>query len=354
MQTLAKDSSETGRQELLRVLTDLFIDSGDAPSADQNALFGEVVASVLDDVATEARVEFSSRVANEKHLPKDVALKLAWDEVEVASPILQYSEVLDEDDLLEISKEQPQQCLLAISRRKSLGGELTDVIVARGNKIVVETMAANEGAQFSPNGYSSLAQKARANPVLQSTLVDRKDMSAETAAALEPYLDAELRKRLSVGSNQTTADIPNLVQKAKERIEGALISKKRDNLDLDKIIVAITKGELSLSAAVNQLAGANKPVPLAAVIATTAQVPEKTVSGALLKVNGMPLAVMCKALNISTEAFEAVVSMRESVLRLPEAIGKRLIQAFADIDESDARRTLEFLKTRQSMADGME
>lgn len=354
VQKLAKDSSEQGRQELLRVLTDLFVDSKDEPSVDQNALFSEVVTNVLDDVATEARKEFSSRVAAQEHLPKDVAMKLAKDKSEIASPVLQHSPVLEDSDLVEICKDSPQQHLLAISQRQSIGNDVTDLIVARGNKVVVETMAANSGANFSPNGYRSLAQKARVNPALQTLLVDRTDMTTETAAALEPYLDAELRRRLANNQSQASASIPGLVEKAKQRIEKVLVGKHKEKIDLDKMMTAIHDGKLTLSAAVLELAKANKPVPLAIVMSNAAGVPEKTVSNALLKVNGMPLAIMCKALEIVPGAFEAIVEMRTGILRLPETIGRRLVEEFSAIDQNDARRTLEFLKTRQSMTEDAE
>lgn len=354
IQALAKDNSESGRQELLRTLTDLFVDSHDAPSDSQNAMFCEVVSKVLDDVVGDARIEFSKRVAGESHLPKAVALKLAWDEFEIASPILRHSLVLDDSDLVEISREKPQGHLLAISQRSSLGKALTDVLVVRGADIVVQTVAANSGADFSPNGYRSLVQKARSNPELQSALVDRTDMSRETAALLEPYLNAQLRNRLSDIQGGASNDIPNLVEKAKSKIEKVLNNKKQKNLEVDKILAAIKTGDMTLDTAVTQLATSRKPVPLATVISGVAKVPEKAVSSALLRVNGMPLAIMCKALDMSPEAFDAVSDMRVALLRLPAAISDRLTDEFDGIDRADARRTLDFLKTREAMADGME
>ena len=73
----------------------------------------------------------------------------------VAGPLLRRSPVLDEQTLLEIARVKGQGHLLAMSERKVLSPDLTDVIVQRGDRDVVRRAAGNNGALFSEGGYAS-------------------------------------------------------------------------------------------------------------------------------------------------------------------------------------------------------
>ena len=48
---------------------------------------------------------------------------------------------------------------LAISQRKSLHEDVTDVLVSRGNREVVRSVARNSGARFSDSGFWRLVQR---------------------------------------------------------------------------------------------------------------------------------------------------------------------------------------------------
>ena len=52
--------------------------------------------------------------------------------------------------LVEIASEKGQGHLLAMAERPTLSPNLTDVIVARGDRNVVRRTAGNAGANFSP------------------------------------------------------------------------------------------------------------------------------------------------------------------------------------------------------------
>src|SRR5439155_950886 len=119
------------------------------------------------------------------------------DEIAIAGPLLRRSPVIDEKMLLEIASEKGQGHLLAMAERPTLSSDLTDVIVARGERDVIRRAAGNAGAAFSSNGYSTLIKRAGQDGVLTIRLGQRDDLSpAQLKDLLAGSIDV-VRRRLS-------------------------------------------------------------------------------------------------------------------------------------------------------------
>ena len=102
------------------------------------------------------------RLAPIPNAPPRIIRTLAFDdEIDVAGPVLEQSERLDDDALVESARAKSQAHLLAISRRRSLSEKVTDILVERGDELVVWSAAENSGAKFSEAGFSRLAQRPR-------------------------------------------------------------------------------------------------------------------------------------------------------------------------------------------------
>ncbi|MGQ7359603.1 DUF2336 domain-containing protein, partial [Streptococcus suis] len=71
---------------------------------------------------------------------------------------------------------QSQGHLLAISGRNALAEAVTDILVDRGDDIVVSSTAGNRGARFSTTGLSTLVQKARNDGDLAMCVWSRPDI----------------------------------------------------------------------------------------------------------------------------------------------------------------------------------
>src|SRR6202000_3017520 len=96
--------------------------------------------------------------------------------INVAGPVLTASKRLTTSDLTEIAQVRGQAHLVAISRRESLETEVTDILVERGNREVLQTLATNSGAQFSDRGYDVIVEKADGDDLLSEALVSRRDI----------------------------------------------------------------------------------------------------------------------------------------------------------------------------------
>ena len=114
----------------------------------------------------------------------------------VAGPVLQYSERLEDPDLLDVARSKSQGHLLAISNRNQIAEMITDVLVRRGDREVVRNVAENKGALFSHAGFSILIRKADRDGILAEKVGQRADIPQVLFRELFLHATQIVQKRL--------------------------------------------------------------------------------------------------------------------------------------------------------------
>ena len=349
--TLALEPSGEKRRDLLRALTDLFQSgSNDAKLANQD-LFGDVVTRVIDQVTVEIRAEVSERLSHESLSPRDLMFKLAQDEISVASPVLQNSEALTEHDLKTIAENHSQDHLLAISNRATLSEVITDVLVQRGNTGVLHSVTRNQGARFSDSGFDTLAARAIDDRQLQANLVDRQDLPQKTARQLVPFLEDELKEKLgTIASSAASNDINDLARATALRVEDELKRAQQSRLELRVIISEIRQGTRQLDPMIQTLCEDNRALDIAMLLRELADLKEVDVSRVMFREEAGPIAVLCRYLSVSSEAFHAIAKLRCKRLKRPLIEARQELGLYEKLSETDAQRAIRFLKVRNAVA----
>src|SRR5262249_57760322 len=89
-----------------------------------------------------------------------------------------------------------QQDVGAIARRKSLSEPVTEVLVARGDRQVVQTVARNTGARFSDAGFRMLVRRSIGDDALAMQIGARRDLPREHFLRLLQDASAAVCSRL--------------------------------------------------------------------------------------------------------------------------------------------------------------
>jgi uncharacterized protein (DUF2336 family) len=194
-EAIARGSAES-RARALWHTTDLLI-AGRYCEEDV-ATFGEVIDRLADEIELAARAQLAERLAPIDNAPIKVIHKLAFDDaIEVAGPVLRDSERLDDDALVVNASTKSQAHLLAISQRKSIAEDVTDVLVERGNREVINSVARNEGARFSGAGFLHMVKRAEGDSILAENLGLRKDIPRMVFQQLIAKASDEVKNRLA-------------------------------------------------------------------------------------------------------------------------------------------------------------
>lgn len=160
-------------------------------------VFGEIIGKLAAEIELAARAKLAAKLSRIDHAPARLIDELASDHsIEVAGPVLRYSERVDVRTLLSAAKTRDQQHLLAISKRRLIPEPVTDVLVTRGNQAVVQSVAANEGARLSEAGFLNLIKRSENDSILAENVGLRHDIPRHLFQQLIAKASDETRRKL--------------------------------------------------------------------------------------------------------------------------------------------------------------
>jgi len=87
------------------------------------------------------------------------------------------SSCLDDSTLGDIARTKGQTHLLAIACRPRLTAEIVDLLLARGDEVVVRYVANNRGAQISEKVAATLVERARSDETLAILVRERREIA---------------------------------------------------------------------------------------------------------------------------------------------------------------------------------
>ena len=122
-----------------------------------------------------------------------------------------------------------QRHLLAISKRKSLSGTLTDVLVRRGDREVARSVAGNKGASFSATGLDTLIARSSGDAILAECLGMRKDLTVAQMQRLIAVASEMVRDKLS-GENFAQQNVRDAVAKVSGRMRPADLTQTKKRM----------------------------------------------------------------------------------------------------------------------------
>src|ERR1700688_2855685 len=206
---VARGTAES-RERALWHATDLLI--AGRYSDDEIWTFGEVIGRLADEIEVAARAQLARRLAHFDKAPVNILHKLAFDDsIDVAGPVLQESERLETYALVANACTKGQPHLLAISKRKSIEEAVTDVLVTRGNREVLNSVAKNDGARFSDFGFLHMIKRAEGDSILAEHLGLREDIPRQLFQQLIAKASDDVKKRLESGRPEMADQIQTLV-----------------------------------------------------------------------------------------------------------------------------------------------
>jgi len=228
-QTLEETAGNEKSSILARNVAALFALTHESISEDQLEIYDSVLIRLADMVETETRAHLSHVLAPLPNAPRATIRRLAYDEIDVAKPVLIESSVLDELDLTYLAEHQSDGHLDALTQRKCLPENVSDVIARRGSPEVLQNLIENVGAELSHKTFTLLIMRTEGHDDLQHLLTDRDDMPRVLIGAMIDIAAESVRRKLvERGEQFQTAQFEEAADLARKRIVRAF-----GNLDYD-------------------------------------------------------------------------------------------------------------------------
>ena len=193
---LAREKSDQARALLFEAMGDVFLERNTVLSLQERALITDILEKLIREVSRDIRRKLAVRLAEAPGTPRELAVLLANDEIDIASPILMKSRVLEDVDLLEIVRTRSTQHLLAIAMRRDLSTAVADALVDSGEKDVVRALLENQDARISRATLGYLVEQSRTVDEFQEPLVRRRDLPPDLARRLCLWVSAAIRQAI--------------------------------------------------------------------------------------------------------------------------------------------------------------
>lgn len=188
------------------------------------------------DKASAVRAALSEAVKHLECVPKQIVQRLARDvETIVALPVLEFSPVLDDDDILEIlAAARANDVFCAVARRKGLSADAADAIVATLDTKAVATLIGNELAKLRKATLDKIVVRAAETAELHYPLVLRADLSSGLIRKLASFVGAALIELLADREGLDGETRAKLKSELKARIEEKAVDRKAPVRELPK------------------------------------------------------------------------------------------------------------------------
>ena len=182
----------------------------------------DILDLIARDAAELVRRAMSITLRQSPNLPRDIARKLAADVDSVATPVLETSPVLTDEDLLVVlqTAETTKRC--AIAGRSRVAPIVVHEILDSGDDAAVSVAASNDGAEFDDAAYQRAFTEFCENSGVMDAFVARSQLPLSVTERLIAHVSDVALNRLV----KTHALPPQL---AVELSEGA---RERATLDL--------------------------------------------------------------------------------------------------------------------------
>lgn len=205
----------------------------------------DIFRLMLKDAEVRVREALAQTLKENSAVPHDIALGLANDVVSVALPILRFSDVLTDADLIEIVHSQDVSRQVAISERNTVSEKVSSALVDTKNEEVVTSLIGNDGADISERDLGKVVDAFGDNEDIGNAMVLRPKLPVTIAERLVTLVSEnmriELAKRHDLGNNLAV----DLILQIRER---AIIGLSEDGEegDLEQLITQLNeKGRLT-------------------------------------------------------------------------------------------------------------
>ncbi len=196
---LAKDNDEQVRRSLaekiVRVSPGLTTDEHDR----LRKMTYEALSMLAKDQAPRVRQILADALRDVADAPPDVIRRLAWDvEAAIATPVLRFSPILTDEDLIEIIHAKPSKgCVATVSKREGISDKVCNAIIDSSDIEAIALLLGNESAQIREETLNKVIDQAESINLWHMPLAMRPKLPSVAAVKIARFVADDILKRMA-------------------------------------------------------------------------------------------------------------------------------------------------------------
>jgi uncharacterized protein (DUF2336 family) len=311
---LADDEEEDVRAELAVKIARLMPGMSQSESSHIFALTLETLECLARDAAVRVRAILAEEIKSLDCIPHEIVMRLARDlNTVVAVPILQYSPLLSDTDLIEIiACGRVQQVLTAIASRKPVSEPVSERLVQSLDVSAVAALLVNPDAKLRKETLDQIVEQAEEISAWHMPLALRADLSARAIRRIGSLVGASILERLAARNDLSDATRIHLNRELRARLAGTP-SAAGGASPADMVAAAKKEGRLDNSF-LEQAAQAGQREVVVLALAQLGNVTEQTVKKILAAGGAKPIVALVWHTHLS---MRVAFKIQTFIMKLP-------------------------------------
>lgn len=335
LHALATDKKPVARAKLTGAVTELLC-------MDASPREAELVADILIELMRQAEIDLrqalSEKLSTLDNVPLRLILQIANDEIVVAHPVLKYSPVLSDLDLIYIIKSKTPEYWRSIAQRRELSSMVVNSLANTRDEETCINLSRNETALLTEKAAQTLYEMAHDVQDLAQSLSGRNDVPEslkgdilrlvgrkmkETGLAEDAVVQKEIEETVEELSGQ------NILSPTPSMIGAAKQLQTQNNLTIDSMISLLRRGQFP---------------SFIAQFAEYTELDHKLISQIMAQKSGQGLALACKAADIQKYDFVSIFLLTHKIRSTTQMADVselgRAVEYFNRVDKDTAIKIL--------------
>lgn len=211
------------------------MDRGDLSDEDREAAH-KILRLLAGDAAELVRRALAVTLKSSDLMPRDVARRLAADVDSVALPLIGFSPVFTDDDLIEIVQAGSAVRQTAVAGRPELGRDVAAVVAEVGCEQAVRALAANDNADISEDALGVCVSRFAQSPEVVAALAYRQALPLSVTERLIEIASDAVREHLVTRHAVAPETAIRLAAFARERATVDLVEQASAHADLGTFV----------------------------------------------------------------------------------------------------------------------
>jgi uncharacterized protein (DUF2336 family) len=242
IRTLVKGATADERAVAARKLCQSVAKSPALTEEDRQSA-GEILRIMAADATELVRRALAETLKASPHVPRDVALKLARDVESVSLPILSFSPVFTDEDLVDIVRRGGPVRQLAVAQRPTLSRRVTGAIADRGSERSVAAACANDNADFAEDSLQRVIARFDTSERVLAAMAYRKVLPLSVSERLVQLVSEQVREHLVAHHSMGPGDALEIALGSAERATVDLVDQAGRAADIRAFVAHLNHGK---------------------------------------------------------------------------------------------------------------
>jgi len=233
IQSSDEDERAEAAHKLCRSMEKAELDDQDRAAAQK------ILRLMANDAAELVRRAMTVTLKSSDLIPRDVARRLAADVDSVALPLINFSPVFADEDLIEIVRAGSAVRQTAVAGRPTVSRDVADAVAEVGAETAVRALAANDNADIAENALGRCVDRFGSSPEVIAALAYRQVLPLSVTERLVEMASEAVREHLVTRHSVAPETAIRLASFARERATVDLVDQASSRADLPQFVAGL-------------------------------------------------------------------------------------------------------------------